>query len=347
MSSKALESHFPGEPDLAKALAAEEHNGFGFQAYGAGPPGHLVFAKVAEENEGKLGAAMRRDTASETVREEEFLGRVFLSVHYSEWALIPQLFQYAIDHGEDWVAVHTPSARLSGAFKRGERFSWDSVERKTIDEFLQLVQEGVGERYSRGQHPWAVVYKLFGEPWAWRKPWNWHSGAGKTFCTQLREALGKKRLDPAVRLTPPRFTWPGIDEACKRFGVLHRGGWSAWDVGLNEIATSPETAPSTALSSTGADAVNGTADLTQEESTAPPEDEHPSSPSKRQKLAEEEEDPNLCMICWDRPSNTLVLPCEHVVVCTECSEGLRATADARTCVRCRNPITEVLCDGAS
>lgn len=52
-----------------------------------------------------------------------------------------------------------------------------------------------------------------------------------------------------------------------------------------------------------------------------------------------------CMICMDARPDTLVLPCEHVVVCRECSAGLRATRDAHTCVRCRRSITEVLMDG--
>jgi hypothetical protein len=50
------------------------------------------------------------------------------------------------------------------------------------------------------------------------------------------------------------------------------------------------------------------------------------------------------MVCFDRPANTLVLPCGHVAVCSVCAVLLRETADARRCVRCRRPITEVLVD---
>jgi hypothetical protein len=50
-----------------------------------------------------------------------------------------------------------------------------------------------------------------------------------------------------------------------------------------------------------------------------------------------------CMVCWTNPPNTRVLPCEHVVVCKQCSDGLKNTADSQTCVRCRNPIVYV-CD---
>lgn len=58
------------------------------------------------------------------------------------------------------------------------------------------------------------------------------------------------------------------------------------------------------------------------------------SPPKRIKKEEEDE----CMICLDAPADTLVLPCEHKVVCGACSRALRNTNDAKTCVRCRRPI---------
>ena len=49
-----------------------------------------------------------------------------------------------------------------------------------------------------------------------------------------------------------------------------------------------------------------------------------------------------CMICFTNRPDTMVLPCEHVVVCKECSDQLKHTNDARICVRCRRHITHVL-----
>ena len=49
-----------------------------------------------------------------------------------------------------------------------------------------------------------------------------------------------------------------------------------------------------------------------------------------------------CMICLDSQANTMVLPCEHCVVCKDCSDKLVFTNDAKICVRCRRPITHVL-----
>lgn len=51
---------------------------------------------------------------------------------------------------------------------------------------------------------------------------------------------------------------------------------------------------------------------------------------------------DVCMICFERPPDIMVLPCEDVAVCKQCSDGLKNTADKNTCVRCRRPITHVL-----
>jgi len=59
-------------------------------------------------------------------------------------------------------------------------------------------------------------------------------------------------------------------------------------------------------------------------------------------LTVESEEVDECMICLTEIPDTMVLPCEHVVVCKTCSIRLRQTRDARVCVRCRCPITHVL-----
>lgn len=60
-------------------------------------------------------------------------------------------------------------------------------------------------------------------------------------------------------------------------------------------------------------------------------------------IIEEKEDwRDECIICMDAKANTIVLPCGHTVVCSACSVKLRDTNDARTCVRCRRPITSIL-----
>ena len=50
----------------------------------------------------------------------------------------------------------------------------------------------------------------------------------------------------------------------------------------------------------------------------------------------------LCMICLDNEPDTMVLPCEHSVVCKECSAKLRDTNNKKKCIKCRVEITHIL-----
>lgn len=52
----------------------------------------------------------------------------------------------------------------------------------------------------------------------------------------------------------------------------------------------------------------------------------------------------FCCVCLSNRANTLVLPCQHCVVCKECSEELKSSLNAKKCVYCRTLIEEVLMD---
>ena len=44
-----------------------------------------------------------------------------------------------------------------------------------------------------------------------------------------------------------------------------------------------------------------------------------------------------CRICFDRPVNTLLLPCKHLVMCESC-----AAMSNKTCPVCRGRVSEIL-----
>ncbi len=52
----------------------------------------------------------------------------------------------------------------------------------------------------------------------------------------------------------------------------------------------------------------------------------------------------ICVVCLEKPADTLVLPCQHQVCCKACSDKLKTTPNAHICVVCRQPITDVLAD---
>lgn len=64
------------------------------------------------------------------------------------------------------------------------------------------------------------------------------------------------------------------------------------------------------------------------------------TPSQQQQQQQQEEE--TCAICYENPPDTMVLPCEHNIVCKSCSKELRGTPNADKCVYCRQEITHIL-----
>jgi hypothetical protein len=52
----------------------------------------------------------------------------------------------------------------------------------------------------------------------------------------------------------------------------------------------------------------------------------------------------MCVVCLDKPADTIALPCEHVVVCHDCSHQLAHSKFSDNCVYCRQHIDIVLED---
>ena len=80
--------------------------------------------------------------------------------------------------------------------------------------------------------------------------------------------------------------------------------------------------------------------------STPPSECFTKKRKENQEEQKNQEDPNdpdagLCMICLDKEADTMVTPCHHNVVCSECSLLLENTGDAHICTHCRQPITGV------
>lgn len=63
---------------------------------------------------------------------------------------------------------------------------------------------------------------------------------------------------------------------------------------------------------------------------------------RREVGSQVEEEEGLCIACFERPIETMVLPCQHHVLCRQCSDRMAGTPNAKRCVFCRQDICEVL-----
>jgi len=155
--------------------------------------------------------------------------------------------------------------------------------------------------------PWKRGFELLGSPKPMRQFHNWRTEEGKLFCAELCAKIGKPHADTSVEVMhalPPWFETPEVDRECKEAGVLHYAGWS------------------------------------RRTPVAEPKEFDTKILSKRQKSESNDE----CIVCFERNADTLVLPCEHVVVCHTCSLTLARSPFASQCIWCQQPITEVLMD---
>ena len=334
--------------DVIGCLNEDHMNGFGWQARGAHKvDGHLVIAfiwKGRDENghsigpgidEAELQSYLRSQTLSKTVLIGDFIGRIYIMIYYTEWALIPVVIQAVLDRGDVCVQIQ---GNHDAMFVSGERFSFDAIERKSIASLRQQYRQ-IGK--------WKDVYSVSRGPHVFLKHYNWHTSEGKILCTEMRAEL---RPHKPVARKFDRYAWPTFDAICRENKILHYGGWSSFkpsNVTVDDILPMPAVNPSSPIS-----VASLSTTTTESVSTSlPPAPARQPDARKREREADQQEsapvvkkEADTCMICLDAVSTTVVLPCMHMVVCNGCSRKLEKTNDRHVCVQCRCQITNVLYD---
>lgn len=356
-------------------LIAEHTNGFGFELeFGADRLLGLGFISVPvrriDEAESdvalkvpcslamreRLAAEIAADAEAPSVKLDEWLGRVSVQLHYSEWARIPAAIQALLNRG------YRVRLKMHGdpLFEPGEVFSFDAIEAKIVATLRR--------HYAECGSAWHKVYMVDRNPHVFLKHYNWHTPAGKALCTEMRAEL---RPDKPEAKKLDRYAWSWYDAVCRQNKILHHGGWSSFvPTGIDTLTPIPLVSPSSSASTTTTAAAASSSASRDAEPTpihlplfegakkralSPPADRAgttttaatTTAPLDANESAKEEsgdDEITECMVCFERPPSTLVLPCMHVVVCAQCSQHLRSQRDAKTCLRCRRPIERVLCD---
>lgn len=305
--SQSLPQHFP-TPGLQTAFLQEDFNGFGFQTLGIKEPGYIAIARIPDNAPDNLEEQLRQELDAKTLTVNDFIGNLFLTLHFSEWSLIPDIFRVAVNKGCAWIAPNilhlAPKAKFTG-----QAFSFEEAERLSIREFKSMAT-----MFRADENPWKKLFELLGSPKPMRRFYNYRTDEGKMFCAELCAKIGKPLADTskeAMSALPWWFELPEVDAACRQYEVLHYAAWSKREL-------QPE--------------------LKKRHSS-----ENGEVP-KRRKCDENSSELNQCVVCLDHVADTLVLPCQHIVVCHLCSVQLAQSHFANQCIYCRQAITEVLTD---
>lgn len=304
------------------ALHTAYHNGFGFQAsFLEGKGSDLVICFLYGEGCGwdddlaVTTTKARADLGTDKIKIDDFIGHTYAEIHWTLYARIPEIIQYFLNHGMDV----TLQMELKLHYKAGTRFDPRAAEAQSVGWFReQIAAPWLVDLARRSRtSPESIVLGWTMSPGRILCPWNWQTPEGKAFCAEMR-ARAPELIDRDLEAAGSYFENPAIRAICKKYRLLQYGPWW-YGPTLDPAAPDPVADPAPALA------------------PAP-------APARVPVPVPMDEDVPECMICSDNFANTLVLPCGHQVVCKSCSRRLKDTPDHHTCVRCRNPITDVLID---
>jgi hypothetical protein len=260
-------------------------------------------------------------SGTNTLKHGDYLGRGYMEIRWDEHHKISTIFNSMLQLGH-WFRTNNKGNAGFNPEKGDNQFTFDLMEKKIVIQNKELFS----------LNPSLITSDVY------CNPWNYSTTEGLAFCYFLRE---KKQMSPIDYNNKANyFNWPIFQNYDQNT--------------LQTINSSPviivesislELEDSSEMET---DDNNESASQLEDSSEMDPDDDNePTSQSSDSKLEESSEmeiDDKIteCMICFDRPPNTMVLPCEHCVVCKECSIGLKNTNDHHTCVRCRRRITHIL-----
>lgn len=272
-------------PEVINRADVLYFNGFsGFQ----GPPGggkdrfvlcwpHFGGFTESERFERDVVPQLRESSGARTLRLDDWIGRDYLSVHWSEYDKRFDVLSALLraGHAFQTQTKGMPAFRPSAD---GTVFTQELLERRVTEQSRELLTLGLLDMVDDGRC----------------EEWNWSSDEGRAFARTLREA---KRTTMSAR---------NYDETRENFyhwPLFHPP--NTYDPAtLRSVVAQPRPVASVAVVAEGGEEV--------------------------------------CMCCLDRQADTMVLPCEHVVVCHDCSLQLESTGNSWLCIKCRQPITHKL-----
>jgi len=226
-------SKFP-EEGLTKAFVIEDLNGFGFQSTHLSEDGVLAFARLGSDAPLDFEANVRAKTGSKTLNHKDFIGHEYLTIHFTEWSLIPDIFVAAIEAGCKSIFPNITNLQPIARFS-GEKFTFEEAERRSIEQFKEFAGN------LSGDNPWRRAFEICGSPKAMRRLYNWRTFEGKLFCIKLCAKLNKPiedRSAEALDALPWWYYLTDVDEASRRHEVLQHGNWSKRKVPDKEVSSS-------------------------------------------------------------------------------------------------------------
>ena len=279
-----------------------------------------------KDNLSMMTGLIRQDTSSKTVEIDSLCGRVYLKIHYSEWQMIPNVLISLSMNGYNFCIT---SRWLEVTFDAGTIFSLQEYEKRLVCQLLDKFKTAVGEGT---QHSFKENVLNFCEPDGFyecplMQDYNFSTSYGKNFCKTMREFynVDVKQLSTDCFMRNENYI-----QTCKKYRIYEFGTWDAYqplDFNGKSIYEKEESVPQS--SNCGCDPNSNSCPHKNLASTQSPAPSTQSSSIKKE---------DVCMVCLEAKPNTIIFPCEHQVVCFECSKELEGGPNKDLCVKCRQKI---------
>lgn len=288
------------------------YNGFGFQSPNTGVKNRFVICFCDDISQDMI-EQIKKESESTSLEHNDFIGHDYLSVWWNEYDKIVPILNSMLRLGNKFRIKSILEVGFNP--QKDKMFTFELMETKAIEIYTRLLQDTPNMIYSD---------LIFKEPLF--DIWNWKTTAGKQFCKHIRtlKYLPEQSYDDPDNY----FNWE-IFKNCD-FNTLQT--MQSMHVDVNESHQNNNNNQNNDTNDTNAkDDMDEKEDKIIDDDTLEDETE-----------TVEDEDEDICMICLSNKPDTMVLPCEHCVVCKECSNKLKYTNDKNICVRCRRPITRIL-----
>ena len=282
-------------------------NGFGFQYARGGTDTECAIADIP----GIYAPLIRRnlemiksDSNCKSVILNHLIGNEYVAVHWRDTNRIFDVLNVLLQMGIKFslFAKNKPSVYLEDYPLNREKI--DKIMMREIDNVIMW----------RGYNKVKSVFgsRIF-------DPWNWQTKEGKDYCAKITSDVNFSLTDAEKR----NYTkWPIM-----------------MNMDVNTLLDLPLSGP--VISS---DPVEPSASSDPVEPSVSSDPVEPSTPSEENNSSKKRKsiDETICVVCLEAVADTMVLPCEHCVVCKNCSVALRSTSNAHTCVYCRAVIEHIL-----
>lgn len=170
---------------LKKQAEVRHHNGFGIQSPGTGSVGEtyvLCYFRPRDDDKSTLVVRLREISGSTTLFHDDWIGRHYLGIHWTEYDKIEAVLTRLIELGYNFqLCCH--SLPQFGPKQGDAAFAWRMVETR----LMAVLLEWLTVDHLRPMVIGDQVHSLFSNC---LDVWNWNTPEGKVLCQALRKARG-------------------------------------------------------------------------------------------------------------------------------------------------------------